>query len=140
MPKEETGQDKKLKITVGIFTILASIFIIISAIVTVYSYLPEWLIWLTFIFITIVILWLLSSSISNFIKKKAGARKQNILAKKYFDEFKNFTDRFDEFMGARHDIIPYLLQKLLMELIRENIKKYQFYLLNLSTISQLISR
>lgn len=112
MPKEETGQDKKLKITVEIFTILASIFIIIGAIVTVYSHLPEWLIWLTFIFITTVILWLLSNSISNFIKKKAEVQKQNILAKKYFDEFKNFTDRFDEFMGTRYDVIPYLLQKL----------------------------
>lgn len=104
-------EDKKLIITAGIFTILASIFIIISAIVTVYSYLPEWLIWLTFIFITIVILWLISYSISNFIKKQAKIRKQNILAKKYFDKFIKFIDRFDDFMG-REDTISYLLKKL----------------------------
>jgi hypothetical protein len=55
----------------------------------------------------------LAPPIYNFIKKKRGIRKHNALARKYFDEFTHFTERFSEFLDqGRSDNIPYALRDL----------------------------
>ncbi len=109
---DEKSEYYKLKISAGLIGILASIFIIIGVIVNVYTYLPEWLIWSVFIFIAIVILWLLSHPVSNFIKNKGEIRELNVLARKYFGELKTLLERFDEFISNRNDNIPHVLQDL----------------------------
>lgn len=52
--------------------------------------------------------------IYDFFKKKEGIRKHNALARKHFDEFTHFTERFGEFLDqGRSDNIPYVLRDLL---------------------------
>ena len=63
--------------------------------------------------ISIIAYGFLAYPISNFIKGKRKIRKHNALARKYFDKFKDFTDRFGEFVEtSRTDGIPHALSEL----------------------------
>lgn len=55
----------------------------------------------------------LAHPVYNFIKKRGEIRKHNALARKYFDEFAHFTDRFGEFLDQTKDEnIPDALKEL----------------------------
>jgi len=113
MSNEKSKYEIKLSIVAKVLGILASIFVIIWAMVSVYDYLPAWLVYFVPIFIVGTILWILYDSISDFVKKKMIIRKRNILARKYFDDFEDLTDRFDEFLDpTTHDNIPRVLRNL----------------------------
>lgn len=103
----------KLDRGVKIWGILASIFVVIGVIVNVYSYLPTWLIYVTGLFIGIVLFWLLYDSICIFIKNRINQHRHNQFARKYFNEFKDFVDKFAEFMDqSRTDNISCVLKEL----------------------------
>ena len=104
---------EKSKITVRIFGILASIFVVMGVIVNVYDYLPKFLIYLVTVFSISVLLWLLYDPVSSFIEKSKRKRCYNILAKKYFKEFKNYVLDFKKFAdhSSRFSILT-LINKL----------------------------
>lgn len=55
----------------------------------------------------------LAHPIYNFIKKRGEIRKHNALARKYFDKFKHFTERFDELLWQSTSVhILYALRDL----------------------------
>ncbi len=113
MSNEKSKYEIKLSIVATVLGILASIFVIIWAMVSVYDYLPAWLVYFVPIFIIGTILWILYDSISDFVKKKMIIRKRNILARKYFDDFEDLTDKFDEFLDPiTHDNILRTLHNL----------------------------
>lgn len=56
----------------------------------------------------------LAHPICDFIKNKWKIKKHNALARKYFNDFTHFTERFGEFLDrGRSDNIPYILRDLL---------------------------
>ena len=63
----------------------------------------------------IVVYGFLGQRISDFIKRKLKERKDNELANKCFEEFKEFVDRFGENVksGGHSDNIPYVLSNFL---------------------------
>jgi hypothetical protein len=112
---------EKSKITARIFEILASIFVIIGVIVSIYGYLPKFLIYLVTIFSISVLLWLLYAPISSCIEKMKRKRYHNILAKKHFKEFKNHVLDFKKFADyGSHFSIFTLIDKL--NEIRDQVK------------------
>ena len=71
----------------------------------------------TFLFVAIFSLLFygfLAHPIYDFIKKKWKIKKHNALARKYFNDFTHYTERFGEFLDqGRSDNIPYVLRDLL---------------------------
>lgn len=103
----------KLDKTTKILGILASILVVIGVIINVYSYLPTWLIYVVVIFIFSVVLYLLYDSLHIFIKNKITKQRYDKFARKYFNEFKDFVDKFAVFMDqGRSNNIPCVLKEL----------------------------
>ncbi|UZE92075.1 MAG: hypothetical protein IB616_05005 [Methanosarcinales archaeon] len=114
-----TNEKSKNGIKLGqIVTIISALSVItISIIATHASFPPDIFHTLVVLLVTIIIIFIvygfLAHPISNFIKRKRKVRKHNALARKYFDEFKDFTNRFGEFVESnRCDNIPYALRDL----------------------------
>lgn len=103
--------DIKLDRTAKILGISASIFVVIGVIINFYSYFPTWLIYIVVIFILGALLYLFYDSLHIFIKNKIIKRRCDQFARKYFNEFKDFVDKFAKFMDP-NDNIPCVLKEL----------------------------
>lgn len=101
---------------VPLATIIGALAGILIIIVAARASFPVYLYYTAVIFLLVAIFSLLiygflAHPIYNFIKKRRETRKHNALARKYFGEFKDFTDRFGEFIQS--DInIPHILDEL----------------------------
>jgi hypothetical protein len=108
-------KESKLGPLAGIIGALAGILIIIVAAhasFPIYLYYGAVISLLVAIF-SLLIFGFLAHPLYNFIKKRSEIRKHNALARKYFDEFAHFTDRFSEFLDqTKKDNIPDALKKL----------------------------
>lgn len=102
--------DKVIKVdkTTRILEAIVAILAIIAGV----SHLPTWFMVLIGIFIMILLVQLVYPPISTFIKGRTTKRKYDNLAKKYFNEFREFVDRFDELLHNRYNNIPSVLNKL----------------------------
>lgn len=89
-----------------IFTILASISVIISVFV---KEAPSWLLYVGIVLIIIFSL----IPIYPKIKSRIDHVKKNRLAKKYFYEFRDLVDRFSNYVNPNRTNIPYLLKSII---------------------------
>lgn len=103
---------------VPLATIIGALAGILIIIVAAHASFPVYLYYTAVIFLLLAIFSLLfygflAHPIYNFIKKRREIRKHNALARKNFDEFKDFTDRFGELVEPnRGDNIPHALRDL----------------------------
>ena len=103
---------------VPLATIIGALAGILIIIVAAHASFPVYLYYTAVISLLVAVFSLLihgflAHPISDFIKKKKGIRKHNDLARKYFDEFAHFTERFSEFLDqTKKDNIPDALKKL----------------------------
>ena len=115
-----TGGVKKGKESnlVPLAVIMAALAGLLISIVTARASFHVYLYYLSVICLIVAIFSLLiygflAHPVYDFIKKRRVIRKHKNLAKKYFDEFKDFTERFGEFIESnRCDNIPYALRDL----------------------------
>jgi len=98
--------------------IIGSLTVILIAVITARDFFPVYFIYVVVTFLLVAISYLtihelLGPPIYDFFKKRREVRKHNALARKYFDEFTHFTERFGEFLDqGRSDNIPYALRDL----------------------------
>ena len=116
-PAAEVKIEKESKL-VPLATIIGALAGILIIIVAAHASFPVYLYYTAVIFLLVAVFSLLfygflAHPIYNFVKKRRELRTHNALARKYFDKFKDFTDRFDEFVEPnRCDNIPYALKDL----------------------------
>lgn len=108
-------KESKLGLIVVIIVSLVSLLIII---ISNHASFPVYLYYVAVISLLIAIFCLLIYGFlahpTNFIKKRIETRRLNTLAKKHFNAFKGFTDRFGELVDStRRDNIPGALKKVL---------------------------
>lgn len=99
-------------------TIIGSLAVILVAFIAARDSFSAYLFYVVVIFLLIAIVsfliyGFLAHPIYDFIKKRRETRRLNALAKKHFNEFKNFTDIFGELVDpSRGDNIPRALKDL----------------------------
>ena len=111
-------KDIILKKFAAVTTITASGITILTGILTFSDYVPI-AIFIVFLILTllIILVWiiyvLITSLFINILRKLQAARKNKILAKKYFDDFAQFVDRLEDLLRDRHvDNMPYVFNSL----------------------------
>lgn len=114
-----TGAKKEKESKLGlIVVIIVSLVGLLIIIISAHASFPVYLFYAAFIILLIAILCLLiygvlAHPMNEFIKKRRESRKHNALARKYFDDFKHFTERFGEFVDStRRDTIPGVINDL----------------------------
>jgi len=114
--EKEIEKESKLVPLAAIIGTLATILIVVMTVARasfpVYLYYGVVISLFVAIF-ALLIFGFLAHPIYGFFKKRREVRKHNALARKYFDEFTHFTERFGEFLDqGRSDNIPYALRDL----------------------------
>jgi hypothetical protein len=107
-------KESKLGPLAAIIGALATILIVVMTVARasfpVYFYYAAVILLLVAIF-SLLIYGFLAHPVYNFIKKQKEIRKHNALARKYFDEFEHFTERFGELLWQSRTVnIPYALR------------------------------
>ena len=113
--EKESKSESKLT---PLATIIGGLAVILVAFIAARDSFPAYLFYVVVIFLLIIIVsfliyGFLAHPIYDFIKKRRETRRLNALAKKHFNEFKNFTDTFGELVdSSRSNNIPQALKAL----------------------------
>ena len=111
-------EKSSIKRIVAIAGIIGSLTVILLGIIAARDYFPQILVQVVVVLLLVMIIvvngyGILGEKVIGGVKKVAKTRKEDVLAKKHFDEFDMFVDKLgDLFEPRRCDNIPYTLVKI----------------------------